>query len=460
MNRIAIKIAASAAALSLAPMAFSTSAALARPEGAAKAANEAVQFHTQAQRAVQEGQLVEALTLMEQAVERSPRDAGYRLTLADLYLKNGRFEAARATYADVLDLDPGHVRAGLSYSLTQIALGRPQAAVAQLDQLHGRASAADVGLAYALAGMPERAIEILEPAARQHDATPRVRQNLALSYALAGSWSRARAVAAQDISAAELPRRLQQWAAMARPGGQTTQVASLLGVNPVADPGQPVRLALAQPQPAVEAPAEAFAEAAPVAAEVTYAAASPAESVSDPAWWPSENAEPVEVAEAAAPEVPEVRFAQNIPEEEAEVRFAAAAETLVEASPAVVRSAAVSRPPAPVFRPETPRAVTAPNGRFVVQLGAFSNEGNAERAWQQVSSRHGLAQHQPTTTTIDLNGRTLHRVSLSGFATPREAGRLCGSIKAQGGVCFVRMNAGDAVVRWAARYAPGRTRDA
>ena len=100
------------------------------------------------------------------------------------------------------------------------------------------------------------------------------------------------------------------------------------------------------------------------------------------------------------------------------------------------------------------------DSRFVVQLGAFSNEGNAERAWQQAEQRFALADHVPLTTTIDINGRTLHRVSVSGFASQADAARMCGSIRARGGACFVRANAGDASVRWAARYAEGRNRDA
>ena len=43
--------------------------------------------------------------------------------------------SARATFADVLELDPSNNRAGLSFALTQIALGRPAAAVAQLEQM-------------------------------------------------------------------------------------------------------------------------------------------------------------------------------------------------------------------------------------------------------------------------------------------------------------------------------------
>src|SRR5690606_34732462 len=89
-------------------------------------------------------------------------------------------------------------------------------------------------------------------------ATPRLRQNLALSYALAGDWQRARTVAAQDVSPADLGPRLQGWAALASPDGASRQVASLIGVDPVADPGQPIRVALA---PSTPEPVAAFAEA-------------------------------------------------------------------------------------------------------------------------------------------------------------------------------------------------------
>ncbi|MEA3047442.1 MAG: hypothetical protein QOJ53_1774, partial [Sphingomonadales bacterium] len=40
-----------------------------------------------------------------------------------------------------------------------------------------------------------------------------------------------------------------------------------------------------------------------------------------------------------------------------------------------------------------------------------------------------------------------------------DAQRLCGQIRQQGGVCFVRGQAGDASIRWAARYANPRQRD-
>src|SRR3546814_17298537 len=71
---------------------------------------------------------------------------------------------------------------------------------------------------------------------------------------------------------------MEQWAALAQPDAGSTRVAALLGVTPVADPGQPVRLALAPEvletrfaEAVVESPAPApTIEPAPV--EVAFAA--------------------------------------------------------------------------------------------------------------------------------------------------------------------------------------------
>jgi len=458
---------------------FSTQgAAMRRPGSPVQASGptdrQAAQLHERAARALQQGQLASALTQMEQAVALSPRDVGYRLLLADIYLKSGRFDSARSTYADVLALDPSNVRGGLSFALTQIALGRPQAAIQPLEDLAGRASAADVGLAFALAGRIDRALELLDHAARSPSATPRTRQNLALAHAMNGDWRRARAIAAQDLSPAEVGPRMQQWAAFARPGGAATQVAGLLGVSPSDDPGQPVALALA---PAAAEPVQAFAEAAPapapvaslasfepeppapaLAASVQIAEAPPAEA---PAFWvptaqsyrPAPEAPLADVAEAiaTAPEAPAA------PALEEQVRYAAAARSLVTPQAPLIRASGVARVPAPVF--QRARPVARGSAPIVVQLGAFSNEGNAERAWLSAERGYGLQSYRPLTTTYIQQGRTLHRVSVAGFASRADAQRLCGTIRARGGVCFVRDQAGDASIRWAARYADPRRRN-
>ena len=74
-------------------------------------------------------------------------------------------------------------------------------------------------------------------------------------------------------------------------------------------------------------------------------------------------------------------------------------------------------------------------------------------------ARFGLQSHRPLTTTFSHNGRMLHRVSVAGFASAADAQRMCGAIRGQGGACCVRGQAGDASIRWAARYVQGRGRN-
>lgn len=502
MNRTAFKFAASSVIVAMTMAGFSTQSTAMRRIGDTVQANgptdrQAAQLRERAASALREGRLAEALGQMEQAVALSPRDIGYRMLLGDIYLKSGRFESARATFGDVLALDPGNIRAGLNSALTLIALGRPQAAGRQLDALASSAPASDIGLAYALAGRTDRAIAILEDAARRASVTPRIRQNLALAYAMSGDWRRARAVAAQDLPASELGARLQQWAAFARPDSGPAQVAGLLGVTPGEDPGQPTRLALA---PAADDSALAFAEAsapepsqssfapapaapAPVYTEVAYAQAAP---VAAPAAAPAPEAPPAEAPAfwvptaqayetAAAPEAPApapvvVAAVQQAPEAPApapepvpapvQASYTAAARTLVQPQAPLIRAeAGAARTPPPAFHRARTADVARGNQPVVVQLGAFSNEGNAERAWIAAARDYDLDEYRPLTTTFNHNGRTLHRVSVSGFASSADAQRLCGSIKAHGGVCFVRAQAGDAAIRWAARYPDPRRRN-
>jgi Flp pilus assembly protein TadD len=520
MTRFATKLAASTMVIAVAMVGCQadmlTSSATAST--AERSVGQAGRFAEQARAAMQRGDHAEALRQAERAVELAPRDAGYRMLLADIYLKNGRFRSAETSYADVIEIDEGNVRAGLSVALTQIVQGRSSDALVSLEAVQDGAPAADVGLAFALAGQPQRAISVLEPAARAAGANGRTRQNLALAYALAGDWARARTVAAQDVSPAELNNRLRHWATMATPSGQSAAVATLLGVTPVEDAGQPVRLALnsqadvayaeADPAPVaapvaearevfaeapapasvVEAPAPEAApvpeviryaeapvvvapapapvvEAAPVRfaaapAPMTYAAApapAPAPGAEQPAnWWPAPAA-PAVSAPAPAP----VQFAAA---EDAPAPAAVAA-ILSAPSPVLTRTVAPAVTARPVFRQapvnraaavsaRLPRSAAASvaTGDFVVQLGAFADTANAERAWNTAQTRHGVSRAQMRTASVTMGGRQLTRVSVAGFANRAEAVRLCSSIQSQGGSCFVRGTAGDVPnVRWASR---------
>lgn len=367
--------------------------------------------------AAQSGDWSEAISQAEAAVALSPRDAGFRAMLADVYLKAGRFSSASSAYSDTLALNPENAKAQLSLALTRIALGRNGEAIATLGNTSNMA-AADRGLALALAGDTDGAIRLLGEAAREDGATGRVRQNLALAYALAGDWTQARAIAAQDVAPDELDARMASWAQFASPTGSYDQVATLLGVSPAADPGQPTRLALLDaPQPVQVA----FAE--PVVPAFSEIVAQP---------------EPVAVAALEAAPVPETF-------EPAPVMAAAIAS--VEA----VMPRAMAQPLARTMR----AAATAPvalKGRYVVQLGAFASSARVEQAWNGAVGRlDRLANYIPASTRFNVAGGSLTRLSVGGFATRQGADKLCESLRRAGGVCFVRATAGDAPVRWASR---------
>lgn len=429
MNKLALKIAVSplVIGLTMAGCATDQSSMFQPVASSAKAARDdqqASHYYGLAQQSLQQGDTSAALAHAEKAVELSPRDAGYRMLLGDLYLKGGRFASAETTFADVLVISPGNSRATFNLVLAEIALGKQASALVKLDRLSETAAPGDVGLAYALAGYPDRAVSILETAARAPDANGRVRQNLALAYALSGDWQRARVTASQDLSPADLAGRMEQWATFVQPAAQWDQVASLLGVTPAHDAGQPVRLALA-----------------PVASEAAYAQAEvPAipEAIAE---------QPVQYAavEASTP--------VETPPPVEEVKFAQAVQSLVEPKAELVRASL----PAPTFEPAPIKKMVkqerrSGTGRFVVQLASYGSASDLERGWSTLQKRYGLGSASPVTTTITLPGKgRFHRLSVAGFDTRTEAARKCASIKAKGGACFVRGVSGDAPVQWASR---------
>lgn len=418
---------------------------------APKAEKQADKLYALAMKAAAESKMDEALGHIEKAVELSPRDVAYRMVLGDLYLKNGRFLSAEQAFGDVLALNPGNGRAYMSAALAQIAQGKTAEALQVLDRMAGTAQPSDLGLAYALAGQPQRAISILDPVARGSESDGRVRQNLALAHALAGDWQKARVIASQDVSPAELGERLQQWAAMAQPQAPYTQVAALLGVTNVpADSGQPVALALApaSPEPvalAEASPAEVPAEPAPAPVEPVAAPAAVAK-VELPASEPTaiERLEQAVKLEQPAPVVGEAQVVRAV-------------DNLVQPKAPLIRTTLPAFKSAKADTGLEPVKAKKAVGRYVVQIGAFKTAQQAETAWANAQKRYSLADREPLGTTIDIAGKgTFHRLSVSGFDSHGEAGRFCAAIKAKGGACFVRTTAGDSPVQWASRKA-GKT---
>lgn len=395
-----------------------------------KALQKAAAAAQRATAALTKKQTVKAVTFAEIAVAFQPRDARYRLLLGQAYLAAGRFQSAEQSFVDTLTLDPERERAALNLALAQVAQGKKDAARSTLADYRDKLPAADFGLAMALAGDPDEAVRILEFATRAPDATAKTRQNLALAYALQGKWANARVMAVQDMTPDEADARVSKWAEFVRPAAAADQVATLLGVMPQSDGGQPSRLALVPFNPAVQTASapQAVAPVAPVVAEpmpepVAVAVAAP---------------EPQPAFEVAAtPAVTPVPVVQPTPKP-----------VLIRAEPRPVRQAIVqpSRPVAVrnavAFRP-------ASTGKFVVQIGAFQNAANAQRAWNRVSSRVNLANYTAINGFTKVSNASVTRVAIGGIGTRAEAVRLCARIQQTGGTCFVRTNAGDSPARWA-----------
>lgn len=356
-----------------------------------------------AQKAIAARKADAAVARAEEAVANDPQRGDYRALLGQAYLLAGRFTAAGQALRDSLALDPDNGRVALNLALASIGTGDWAGARTLLQTHAAQISATDRGLATALAGDPGAAVEILAPAIRTPEATARTRQNLALALALAGRWGEAKAVAAMDVAPDQLNARMLQWANFARPANAYDQVAALLGVRAVQDPGQPTALALAK-QPALLAMTPE-PQPEPVATPIAEV---PPEPVAAP--------EPMPVAKPAPLTRP------------APVRVA---------SPKPVKPVATK-----------PAAVKLASGPYVVQLGAFANAGVARDAWQKLTGKvaalNGL---KPQAAAAPVAGAATYRLSVGGFARS-DADTLCRAVKTGGGTCFVRLASGDAVASW------------
>lgn len=402
---------------------------------------------TRAQAALESGDHAAAVDLAERAVANTSNDAGFRALLGNAYFAAGRFASAEAAYRDSLTLLPTQSQVALKLVLVTIAQGKNGQAMDVLAQVRPMLDPADFGLAMALAGDAHGAIAQLDQAARQIGADSRVRQNLALAHALAGDWMMAREVASQDVPADQLDARIQQWMAFAKPARPSDQIASMVGVTPAAvDPGQPVRLALNAQQ---DAPRYAEQGAVP-AADVLSASAPAAADNYQP------SPEPVQVAEAAPVEAAPVEQVAIVPAP-APVAVAAALPVYVPAVEVAAADPVVDdvRPIAkvkPTFRAAALPVGPVAAGRSVVQLGAFSTKANLNAAWARYVAKYpSLRGQTPATAKLAVNGRTVYRLSVSGFVSGSSARSFCSSLKGNGGNCFVRNSAGDTRVRLASR---------
>ncbi|WP_158094106.1 tetratricopeptide repeat protein [Erythrobacter tepidarius] len=383
-----------------------------------------------AQVALQKGQADKAIAHAEAAVLAEPRNPGFRALLGAAYLEAGRFQSAATTFNDALELGNEDARTVLSFALAKIALGEGRAAVQVLDDYAKLIDPADLGLAYALAGQPERGIHVLTNAVRASDeATPKLRQNLAYTYALAGNWRAARVMAAEDVPADQLDTRLAEWAAMSAPEHFQQRVAAMLQVTPRMDAGQPQRLALANfpAQDVMVAEAAAQGEM-PVMAEAAPSepAAAPQPAVASS----RQSFAEAFAAPAASPANAEgVRFVSNPVVQQLPTRAERAA-------PRGGRRLAASSQRRMTGTPAAPVASDKSANTHLVQLGAYDSKIEAERGWTVLKGKFPqLRDHDVVITEAVVNGRTFWRVAAAGFGA-MSAKAMCGTVRSAGRGCF------------------------
>lgn len=437
-----LALAVSTALVSLALAGCATSAA---PRGDVSFAS--------AQAALTKGQVDQAIAHAEAAVMAEPRNPGFRALLGAAYLENGRFQSAATSFGDALDLGDDNPRTVLSFALAKTAIGENRAAVDALDEFAKVIDPADMGLALALAGQPERGLHVLINAVRNSEPTPKLRQNLAYTYALAGNWRAARVMAAEDVPVAEVDQRLTGWAAMSAPDQYQQRVATMLNITPRADSGQPQGLALANfPSEAVMV-AEAAAQA-PAEMPVQVATKAPMPSPAPVAFTAPQPAPTAAPAPAPAPSSAGT-FAQafDAPTYSSKPRTAGAATSnsaprfvsnpVVQPLPAQAErrapatAARVAAAPAPrAAAPAAPVASDKSANSHLVQLGSYATKDEATRGWTTLKSKFPqLKDHDVVITEALVNGRTFWRVAAAGFG-PKSAKSLCGTVKSAGRGCF------------------------
>lgn len=486
-TRIILALSASAMAFGLgvqgcAPVAFAKTgdAVSANPKRAAAAV-------ANAEKLMAKGKTQKSVLAAEEAVSYDPHSADTRNLLGRAYLADGRLVSAEQAFRDTLSLQKQHPGATLSLALVRIALGDTDEGRQILMDAEGLVSDSDRGLGLALAGDFTVAIPLLKQEAQADGENVKARQNLAFALAMNGQWREARSVAGYDLGPSQVADRIQEWAQLSQPANSYDQVAYLLGIRPVEDQGQPTALALGPSSSSVKlASAEPIlpvtqyyppvdkerddsvgADAAPTALASASAAHVPTPGLESvditpaPVAMASNDVSPAvqyirgEVAQSL-PFVPEAQraagLAPKVNKPGASTRSAFVTETVApKAKKAVQSPSAVPAPTGKVKLARTTVSDSAGKGKYVVQVGAFSDVSLAQTGWSKtIAINPSLSVHTPISSSYKpATGKSLVRLAFGGFGNRNEAVEVCQSIKAKGGVCFVRPNTADVVPQWA-----------
>ena len=211
---------------------------------------------------------------------------------------------------------------------------------------------------------------------------------------------------------------------------------------PVAEAPKPAPPPVAAPQPAPAPAAQAPKPTLPAAPKMAAAAPKPAPS--KPAEAPAKPAAPPKSVAAL------IQQANSTPVAEAPKAAAKPAA----AAPAQVGSPATGAPrqlgpatatPAPAkaasAQAPTPTAAKpAASGGYVLQIGAYKSQADADAAWKAYKAKHAalLGSYSDEVQQADLGEKgTWYRLRIAGFADKNMATSLCDRLKADGGACIL-----------------------
>jgi cell division protein FtsN len=113
-----------------------------------------------------------------------------------------------------------------------------------------------------------------------------------------------------------------------------------------------------------------------------------------------------------------------------------------EASPAaskVVETAALPPPPGAPTAAKCVAAAASAGGAYVLQIGAYKSQADADAAWKTFASKHPMAGgYSEDVRKADLGEKgTWYRLRMGSFADKAAATSFCEKLKSDGGNCLV-----------------------
>jgi cell division protein FtsN len=90
--------------------------------------------------------------------------------------------------------------------------------------------------------------------------------------------------------------------------------------------------------------------------------------------------------------------------------------------------------------PAPAAAAPAASGSYVLQIGAFKSQAEADAAWRAYRGKHAalLTGYSPDVRQVELGEKgTWYRLRIAGFNDREVASALCDRLKADGGGCFL-----------------------